>query len=262
MASAAPHDGRRMPFPNTPTPIMMRRIITTLAAVCCLTVTTHAQSFLDHLQKDDKSKGSVSVNQSEDISKLVNGSGKNKEQESAKQNQDKSRQDNQPARREEPANRLSEREKAEMSTRSRSERTSERPSTREDEAADRERRARERAARKAARERKIKEMEESAVIGDNHKKVMSNSKKVSGYRIQVFAGGNTREDRAKAQEIGAKIKVDMPSQPVYVHFYSPRWCCRFGNFRRQDDANDVLKKLKKQGYKNACVVKTTISVNR
>ena len=99
-------------------------------------------------------------------------------------------------------------------------------------------------------------------MSDTRLKVMSNSKKVSGYRVQVFAGGNTREDRAKAQEIGNKLKVDMPGQPIYVHFYSPRWCCRFGNFRRQEDANNILKKVKKLGYKNACVIKTFITVNR
>ena len=106
-------------------------------------------------------------------------------------------------------------------------------------------------------------MEENAgALGTHSKKLMSNSKRVSGYRVQVYAGGNTREDRAEAQKIGAKLKTEMAGQPVYVHFYSPRWCCRLGNFRNQDDANKMAKSLSKLGYKNACVVKTIITVNK
>ena len=228
---------------------MMRRIITTMAVALCLTAHTHAQSFLDHLQDGEKGKGSVSVKQSDDISKLVNGSSKQNDAETGKSNrEDKSRQDN---RTTEPSrNRYESQSSREYS------------STREDEERDKARRERERKKRQAIREQKLKEYEENPSMSDTRLKVMSNSKKVSGYRVQVFAGGNTREDRAKAQEIGNKLKVDMPGQPIYVHFYSPRWCCRFGNFRRQEDANNILKKVKKLGYKNACVIKTFITVNR
>ena len=85
---------------------------------------------------------------------------------------------------------------------------------------------------------------------------------MTGYRVQVFAGANTRVDRAKAQEIGAKLKTQVPGYPIYVHFYSPRWCCRLGNFNKQDDATEMVKKMKKLGYKSACVVKTTITVGK
>ena len=54
------------------------------------------------------------------------------------------------------------------------------------------------------------------------KKVMKGVK-VAGYRVQVFAGGNTRNDRIKAERIGSEIKGLFPGVPVYVHFYSPRW---------------------------------------
>ena len=91
---------------------------------------------------------------------------------------------------------------------------------------------------------------------------MSNSKRVTGYRVQVFAGGNTREDRAKANEVGAKLKAQIPGQPIYVHFYSPRWCCRCGNFLNQEEAKKMMQRLYKAGFKNACVVKTIITVSK
>ena len=49
-------------------------------------------------------------------------------------------------------------------------------------------------------------------------------------------------------------------QPIYTHFYSPRWICRMGNYRTYNEANSYCKKLKAMGYKQACVVKGKITV--
>ena len=234
---------------------MMRKSIATLAAALCLAGSATAQTFLDHLQKEEKSSGQVSVKQSEDISKLVNGSNKEKPSDVNKPSSEGNRQE---SRSSQETSRSEER----RSDESRRYDQRDNSSTRSDEAREKERRERERKAREALRAKKLKEFEENTTVSDSRLKVMSNSKRSKGYRIQVFAGSNTREDRAKAHEVGAKVKVDIPGQPVYVHFYSPRWCCRFGNFRRQDDATDMLKKVKKMGYKNACVIKTTITVNK
>ena len=57
----------------------MRKTIAIMATAICFSVAAHSQTFLDHLQKDEKSSGQVSGKQSEDISKLVNGN-KDKEQ--------------------------------------------------------------------------------------------------------------------------------------------------------------------------------------
>lgn len=97
---------------------------------------------------------------------------------------------------------------------------------------------------------------------DSRKKVMVGSVKVTGYRVQVFAGGNSRADRKKAQRIGSEIKSHFPEYPVYVHFYSPRWICRMGNFRSLDEANAILREIRELGYRAACVVKGTITVQR
>ena len=89
---------------------------------------------------------------------------------------------------------------------------------------------------------------------------MARSYKVNGYRVQAFAGGNSRTDRQKAQNIGDAIKMQFPEQPVYVHFYSPRWICRVGNYRTYEEAHAMLLELKKMGYQQATIVKGKISV--
>ena len=95
---------------------------------------------------------------------------------------------------------------------------------------------------------------------DMRKKVMKNSYKVMGYRVQAFAGGNTRNDRQKAEAVGNAIKRRFPEQPIYVHFYSPRWICRVGNFRTYEEAHAMLLEIREMGYKQASIVKGKISV--
>ncbi len=97
------------------------------------------------------------------------------------------------------------------------------------------------------------------VVVDTRKKVMRNSYKTTGYRIQVFSGGNSRNDRQKAEEAGATVKRMFPNEPVYVHFYSPSWKCRMGNYRSTSEAQKYLKQIKTV-YPQACIVKGTISV--
>ena len=58
----------------------MKKYIAILAAFFCIAYFSFAQDFINHLQKDEKGSGSVSVKQSEDISKLVNGGKKEQKQ--------------------------------------------------------------------------------------------------------------------------------------------------------------------------------------
>ena len=95
---------------------------------------------------------------------------------------------------------------------------------------------------------------------DLRKKVMKGGTKINGFRVQVFAGGNGREDRLKAQRTGDEIKNLFPNEPIYVHFYSPRWICRMGNYRTYEEAHDVLTKVKQLGYPSAVIVKGKITV--
>jgi len=110
-------------------------------------------------------------------------------------------------------------------------------------------------------EKKTSETEntETPVI-DNRKKIMVGSRKVTGYRVQAFAGGNKRADRQKAERIGDQIKASFPNEPIYVHFYSPRWICRVGNYRTYQEAHSMLMKIRGLGIQGACVVKGKITV--
>ncbi len=94
---------------------------------------------------------------------------------------------------------------------------------------------------------------------DTRKKIMKGYK-INGYRVQVFAGGNSRKDRLKAEKAGNDIKTLFPGEPVYVHFYSPRWICRIGNYRTYEEAHEVLRSVKQLGYQSAIIVKGKITV--
>ena len=96
---------------------------------------------------------------------------------------------------------------------------------------------------------------------DTSKKLIRNGYKVSGYRVQAFAGGNSRADRIKAEQIGNNIKAQYADVPVYVHFYSPRWICRVGNYRTYEEAHQMLLSLRKLGYTQATIVKGKITVS-
>lgn len=102
--------------------------------------------------------------------------------------------------------------------------------------------------------------EEEIPVVDMRKKVMRGGYKITGYRVQAFAGGNTRQDRQTAEKIRNAIKMKFPDQPVYVHFYSPRWICRVGNYRTYEEAAWMLGQLHKMGYKAATIVKGKITV--
>ncbi len=94
---------------------------------------------------------------------------------------------------------------------------------------------------------------------DTTKKLM-HGVKVNGFRVQAFAGGNSRADRQKAERIGNDIKSHFSNVPVYVHFYSPRWICRVGNYRTYEEAHQMLMSLRSLGYTQATIVKGKITV--
>ena len=101
---------------------------------------------------------------------------------------------------------------------------------------------------------------DTTAIDDGRKKIMKGGYKINGYRVQVYAGGNSRDARIKAERIGKEINALFPGEPVYVHFYSPRWICRMGNYRSYEEANERLRAVKKLGYSSAIIVKGKITV--
>ncbi len=111
----------------------------------------------------------------------------------------------------------------------------------------------------------LKETESHTVATDTasteyQKKILKGGHKINGYRVQIFAGGNSRSDRIKAERAGDEIKSLFPDEPVYVHFYSPRWICRMGNYRTYEEAHEILRQVKNLGYQSAIIVKGKIIV--
>ena len=101
---------------------------------------------------------------------------------------------------------------------------------------------------------------DTATFDDDRKKIMKGGYKINGYRVQVYAGGNSRDARIKAERVGKEINALFPGEPVYVHFYSPRWICRMGNYRTYEEANERLRAVKNLGYSSAIIVKGKITV--
>lgn len=85
--------------------------------------------------------------------------------------------------------------------------------------------------------------------------------KARGYRVQVYAGNNSRQAHNEALRIGAKVKDYFPDVRVYSVFISPRWLCRVGDFRSMGEAQSMLRELKSTRiFKEVSIVKDNINV--
>ena len=98
------------------------------------------------------------------------------------------------------------------------------------------------------------------IVPDTLPKMIRGGHKVMGYRVQAFAGGNSRKDRQQAEQVRNSIKSHYPNVPVYVHFYSPRWICRVGNYRTYEEAHQMLVSLRELGFSQATIVKGKITI--
>ena len=80
--------------------------------------------------------------------------------------------------------------------------------------------------------------------------------KATGYRIQVFAGNNTRASKEKANEVDRYLRSQYPDLPVYTGFKSPRWLCTVGDFLYYEEAYEVMRKLTKETpYKGIIILR-------
>ncbi|MCF0201812.1 MAG: SPOR domain-containing protein [Bacteroidaceae bacterium] len=109
---------------------------------------------------------------------------------------------------------------------------------------------------------KTKDHDFTAIDSISGPKVMRGDMTAKGWRVQVYTGGNKRTDRQNAEEAGNRVKSIYPSLPVYVHFYPPRWMARCGNFRTYKEAEPYKRELIKKGFKNACIVRAQIMVEK
>ena len=199
---------------------MKRLLIILTLCVGCIIAADAQSTFTQRLQQSNQGEGKVTVKQSQEIDDLINGSAK--ATTSSQTTTPRKQQEN---------------DKDQTATKQ--EKKDNLPSIVQ------------------STKRDTTDISDSA--DDNHKKVMR-GQKVNGYRVQVFAGGNSRNDRIKAERIGNEVKSLFPGVPVYVHFYSPRWICRMGNYRTYEEAHDVLNQVKNLGYQSAIIVKGKITV--
>ena len=199
---------------------MKRLLIILTLCVGCIIAADAQSTFTQRLQQSNQGEGKVTVKQSQEIDDLINGSAK--ATTSSQTTTPRKQQEN---------------DKDQTATKQ--EKKDNLPSIVQ------------------STKRDTTDISDSA--DDNHKKVMR-GQKVNGYRVQVFAGGNSRNDRIKAERIGNEVKSLFPGVPVYVHFYSPRWICRMGNYRTYEEAHDVLNQVKNLGYQSAIIVKRKITV--
>lgn len=204
----------------------MKKIAILLTAIFCFVLNSQAQSYTQHVQQQQQGRGTVTIHQSKEIDSLVNGIKKNPATQNERVQADKTVKKVKPVPQNQTAEALKEKETHRTET------------------------------------RKVEDDDDEMNIPtiDMRKKVMRHARKVTGYRVQAFAGGNTRNDKLRAQQIGEAIKMRYPNQPIYVHFYSPRWICRIGNFRNYSEAASMLKDVKAMGYKSATIVKGKITV--
>ncbi|MDR1884083.1 MAG: SPOR domain-containing protein [Prevotella sp.] len=106
----------------------------------------------------------------------------------------------------------------------------------------------------------IKVMQDEAVqniLGVRHATVADTAKvlgaidpaanfiKVKGFKIQIFSGNNQQHSKREAESKQALVKSAFPELETVVDFPSPFWRLRAGNFVSREDAEEVLKEMKK-----------------
>jgi len=68
-----------------------------------------------------------------------------------------------------------------------------------------------------------------------------------GYRVQIYAGGNTRAAREAALRAASSIRSAFPDLSIYTEFVSPRWVCRVGDCRTYEEADRLLRDIRALG---------------
>lgn len=105
----------------------------------------------------------------------------------------------------------------------------------------------------------------AALVGSGAVPVAADGTRVlkkSGYRVQVYAGNNTREAKNKAHDVAVRLKELFPDLPVYTTFNPPRWLCRAGDFSSIEEADALMRQLRALGgdFKAVSIVREQINV--
>ena len=101
-----------------------------------------------------------------------------------------------------------------------------------------------------------------SLLSANDSLLMGTGRKVrmNGYRVQVYAGGNSRDAKRRAYQVEALVRKLFPEQPVYTRFISPRWICHVGDFKTRAEALRLLKDMRRTGkFSEAITVRCKIN---
>lgn len=87
--------------------------------------------------------------------------------------------------------------------------------------------------------------------------------KAEGFRIQVYTGGNSRADKGKAQQLQQRCRQEFPELSAYVHFVSPHWVCRVGDFKDREEAQRYANQIRRKRLSyEARIVKSSVLLAR
>ena len=104
----------------------------------------------------------------------------------------------------------------------------------------------------------------AALVGSDAVPVSADGSRVikkAGYRIQVYAGNNTRAAKNAAHAVGVRVKELFPDLPVYTSFNPPRWLCRAGDFSTIEESDAVMRQLRAVGdFKAVAIVREQINI--
>ena len=105
----------------------------------------------------------------------------------------------------------------------------------------------------------------SALLGSVYVKAENETEpkvlKARGYRVQVYAGNNSRIARQEANDVAEQVKAEFPELPVYAFFQPPRWLCRVGDYRSIEEADAAMRRLKATGkFKEVSIVREQINI--
>lgn len=86
--------------------------------------------------------------------------------------------------------------------------------------------------------------------------------KMTGYRVQVYAGGNSRNSKREAEAVAARVRILFPELRVYTTFNPPRWLCRVGDFVSIEEADAMMRKLRKEGgFREVALIKEQVNLS-
>jgi len=85
--------------------------------------------------------------------------------------------------------------------------------------------------------------------------------KKQGYRVQVYVGTNTRSSKNEANRWAETVRNSFPEYKVYAMFNPPRWLCRVGDFRTIEEADAVMREMKRtRNFKEISIVRDQINI--